>query len=113
MEGSALSTASQESVCANQVKNTAQKSSVFYQSLLLSGYTGSDCEIEINECDPDPCEHGFCDDLPGDFYCDCDKGWEGKTCEIDKDDCMEKPCINGGYCNDLLNDYQAEFLKNQ
>ena len=67
-----------------------------------------DCEIEIDECEPDPCEHGFCGDLINDYYCSCEKGWTGKNCEIDIDDCMEKPCQNGGYCNDLLNDYQCQ-----
>ena len=67
-----------------------------------------DCEIEIDECEPDPCEHGFCGDLINDYYCSCEKGWTGKNCEIDIDDCMEKPCQNGGYCNDLLHDYQCQ-----
>ena len=74
----------------------------------FTGYTGLDCEIEINECVPDPCEHGFCHDLISDYDCLCEKGWTGKNCEIDIDDCMEKPCQNGGYCNDLLNDYQCQ-----
>ena len=71
------------------------------------GYTGSDCEIEINECEPDPCYNGFCNDLINDYDCLCEKGWTGKNCDIDIDDCMDKPCQNGGYCNDLLNDYQV------
>ena len=29
-----------------------------YSCDCIPGYTGSDCETEINECQPDPCENG-------------------------------------------------------
>lgn len=37
-----------------------------------------------NQCSPDPChKEGTvkCEDLKGDFYCECKHGWQGKTCE--------------------------------
>lgn len=37
-----------------------------------------------NQCSPDPChKEGTvkCEDLKGDFYCECKRGWQGKTCE--------------------------------
>ena len=76
----------------------------------VSGYSGPNCEIDINECEPDPCVHGSCTDLTAAFSCDCEQGWEGRLCDLNIDDCLTNTtniCHNGGYCNDLLNDYQA------
>ncbi|XP_052629888.1 growth arrest-specific protein 6 [Harpia harpyja] len=53
-----------------------------------------------NQCSPDPChKEGTikCEDLKGDFYCECKRGWQGKTCEKDIDECRAQ---NGG-CNQL------------
>ena len=66
------------------------------------GYMGKMCQEEINECDPgnicheqfqkcnyififypDPCiNRGECQDLVGDYRCNCKPGYEGRNCEI-------------------------------
>ena len=38
------------------------------------GYTGDFCEIDINECDPNPCLHGQCTDGVNTFTCSCETG---------------------------------------
>ncbi|KAF4799911.1 Growth arrest-specific protein 6 [Turdus rufiventris] len=53
-----------------------------------------------NQCSPNPChKEGTvkCEDLKGDFYCECKHGWQGKKCEKDIDECRMQ---NGG-CNQL------------
>ena len=38
-----------------------------------------------NDCDPNPCKNGaICNDLIGDYTCECVSGWEGKDCDIGK-----------------------------
>ena len=45
------------------------------------GYTGHDCDIEINECDSKPCDNGGeCTDVEEGFSCSCAAGFYGKTC---------------------------------
>uniref|UniRef100_A0A8C5TS44 Growth arrest specific 6 n=1 Tax=Malurus cyaneus samueli TaxID=2593467 RepID=A0A8C5TS44_9PASS len=59
------------------------------------------CKPDLpNQCSPDPChKEGTvkCEDLKGDFYCECKRGWQGKKCEKDIDECRTQ---NGG-CNQL------------
>ncbi len=48
-------------------------------------FTGMLCEIEINECQSDPClNQGLCIDLINAFACNCSQGlhiYHGKYCE--------------------------------
>ena len=37
---------------------------------------------DINECIPNPCEHGSCTDGIDDYNCTCDREWTGDNCEI-------------------------------
>lgn len=66
------------------------------------GFEGQYCDIDINECEPNPCEpHGqICEDRAGDFNCICSNGYDGKRCEEDIDECQVNPntCKNGGTC---------------
>lgn len=46
------------------------------------GYTGSVCEVVINNCEPNPCSNGgTCINMADDFQCECDEGYEGDICE--------------------------------
>ena len=40
-------------------------------------FPGELCDVDINECDEDPCLHGECENMEGSFGCDCDPGFEG------------------------------------
>ncbi|XP_076660402.1 cell polarity complex component crumbs isoform X2 [Halictus rubicundus] len=64
-----------------------------------TGYIGSDCSYDIDECqDPNTnCGHGQCDNLPGTYQCICDTGFCGYNCGM-MDPCREDYCQNGGTC---------------
>ena len=47
-----------------------------------SGYDGTLCNNNIDDCTPDPCVHGSCTDGVDSFTCSCDAGYEGDSCGI-------------------------------
>lgn len=68
---------------------------------LCTGYSGSHCEEDIDECFPNPCLNGgICSDRINGFKCLCPIGFSGKKCEVNEDDCVNHPCQNGGNCTD-------------
>ncbi|KAJ8714307.1 hypothetical protein PYW08_007927 [Mythimna loreyi] len=78
-----------------------------YSCACLAGWTGRDCEANVDDC-TGQCLHGAtCIDLVDDFHCACAAGYAGRTCALDIDDCAPRPCRNGGECVDLLNAYRC------
>jgi len=56
------------------------------------GYEGELCELEIDECDPNPCQNGgTCTDLLADYECTCPEGYLGDDCEIEP--CEPPACV--------------------
>lgn len=101
-----------------------------YKCNCNAGYTGVNCEVNINECDSNPCtpsQFTTCTDGVNDFTCNCIPGYSGKKCEtskcflpklyiffskilfiIDGNECSSDPCQNGGSCVDLVNAYECK-----
>jgi hypothetical protein len=44
------------------------------------GWTGNNCDREIEQCDSDPCGHGNCVNTLDSYACDCAPGWGGTDC---------------------------------
>lgn len=85
-------------VCTNLING--------YRCLCPNGYNGTRCEINENECDPNPCVNGFCIDGIAQYKCKCNPGWEGHNCEININECLNHSCVNG-YCIDGINSYSC------
>ncbi|XP_023562224.1 neurogenic locus notch homolog protein 2-like [Octodon degus] len=75
--------------------------------LCLPGFTGLLCEENIDNCDPDPCHHGQCQDGIDSYTCICNPGYMGAICSDQIDECYSSPCLNDGRCIDLVNGYQC------
>ena len=68
---------------------------------------GGNCDVDVNECDSNPCQNGAtCDDsltAPSEiaahaYRCTCVAGWQGFNCADDIDECLSHPCANGAPC---------------
>lgn len=47
------------------------------------GFEGVHCQINVNDCAPEPCGNGgVCKDLDGDFTCKCRSPYVGKQCQL-------------------------------
>ncbi|XP_072176797.1 uncharacterized protein [Diadema setosum] len=73
----------------------------------VAGYSGVNCEININECASMPCRNGECIDGVNGYTCNCTAGYDGTTCENNINECASDPCRNGGTCEDLVNAFRC------
>ncbi|KAI8494849.1 hypothetical protein Bbelb_274540, partial [Branchiostoma belcheri] len=66
-----------------------------YNCTCSPGWTGQDCQQDINECASKPCLHGTCVNKDGGYMCICSSGWTGQNCQQDINECASKPCHYG------------------
>jgi hypothetical protein len=52
-----------------------------YTCACPAGYTGTNCENEIDECQSNPCVNGQCMDAINAYACECAPGWTGTNCD--------------------------------
>ncbi|KAI6653592.1 Neurogenic locus notch-like protein 1 [Oopsacas minuta] len=89
------------------------------------GYTGTACEIDINDCEPEPCmNNGTCVDQVNDYNCTCVNGWVGKNCSecgltcnngqqnSNCSVCLCDPGYTGTACEIDINDCEPEPCMN-
>ncbi|XP_057312306.1 fibropellin-3-like [Hydractinia symbiolongicarpus] len=70
------------------------------------GFTGKNCETNIDDCKNNPCiNNAKCIDNVNGYTCKCAAGFKGRRCETNIDECVGKTCKNGGTCVDKINNY--------
>jgi Golgi apparatus protein 1 len=86
-----------------------------YRCSCPPGYGGDECQLSVNHCSPNPCQHdGNCTitstgGVVG-YKCSCPTGFTGATCETNVDDCHGHPCKHGGTCVDQVNSYRCQCV---
>ena len=49
-----------------------------------AGWTGDDCDLDIDECLSFPCHNGQCNNEINGYTCDCTAGFDGINCQNGK-----------------------------
>lgn len=78
----------------------------------LMGYTGADCDVNIDDCLHASCPgNSRCVDQVASYTCQCLDGYEGENCTLrgdDDDDCLGVDCGSNGWCVDGVDSYRCE-----
>lgn len=70
------------------------------------GFTGTQCDDNIDECAAYPCQNGgTCQDGVNDYTCTCPPGYTDKNCSLPVNKCAHNPCHNGATCHERDNRY--------
>ncbi len=66
-----------------------------FKCVCRAGYTGANCDVDINECASQPCLNGDCVDLVNNYKCvGCaELGFTGAQCNVPIDYCATQPCV--------------------
>ncbi|XP_051921817.1 von Willebrand factor D and EGF domain-containing protein [Hippocampus zosterae] len=78
-----------------------------YTCACPSGFKGQRCEVDVDDCKPNPCRLGRCLDGPDSFTCICPPGMTGRTCREDVDECVSSPCYPGLDCINTLGSFSC------
>ena len=63
------------------------------QCVCIPGYEGPECQTEIDECLPEPCQNGAtCLDLIAEYQCECVPGYNDVNCSTNIDECEVRIC---------------------
>ncbi|XP_026881427.2 von Willebrand factor D and EGF domain-containing protein isoform X1 [Electrophorus electricus] len=71
------------------------------------GFEGERCEVDVDDCRPNPCRKGACVDGLNSFTCRCAAGWTGARCEEDIDECLLSPCFPGVACKNTPGSFEC------
>ncbi|XP_017346605.2 von Willebrand factor D and EGF domain-containing protein [Ictalurus punctatus] len=77
-----------------------------YLCVCPAGLEGEKCQLNVNDCESNPCQRGECVDGLNTFTCLCPAGVTGVMCEEDIDECVSAPCFPGVSCKNT----QGSFL---
>ena len=56
-----------------------------YRCVCQSGYSGQNCDTNVNECASNPCQNGgSCMDRVNGYQCQCSDSYTGSNCEVEQ-----------------------------
>ena len=58
-----------------------------YTCTCVPGFTGTNCEVNFDDCSENPCLHGMCMDLINSYKCTCETGYHGSNCDSQTPPC--------------------------
>ncbi|XP_015780355.1 PREDICTED: uromodulin-like [Acropora digitifera] len=91
-------------VCGNNGKCVALYKENSYVCLCKEGFTGRNCETDIDECasrKDNPCQNGGkCINVLGAFQCQCPEGFNGARCKIVAPECASYITLNASDRNE-------------
>ncbi|XP_078263856.1 protein crumbs homolog 1 isoform X2 [Rhinoraja longicauda] len=105
----------EESVCASDpCKNQGKCEDMvtYYHCSCPTGWTGGNCEEDIDDCRSSPCIHGHCTDRVSAYQCTCLPGYTGTNCEANVDHCPTHRCANGATCVNAIDGYSCRCTGN-
>ncbi|XP_065115583.1 protein crumbs homolog 1 isoform X1 [Paramisgurnus dabryanus] len=79
----------------------------FFNCFCPPGWAGDRCELNVNTCASNPCQHGYCIKQGNTYNCTCQSGYTGSNCERKVDMCAGHKCANGGTCLQGINSYSC------
>lgn len=75
-----------------------------YTCNCMPGFTGTNCETNIDDCIANPCRNGgSCIDLVNGYKCVCKIPYSGRNCDYKMDPCQPNRCHNNAKCIPTLN----------
>ncbi len=75
------------------------------------GWTGTNCDSIVNQCQSNPCMNGaICQNNGCDYRCICPPLYTGSRCDIKISYCASQPCLNGAICSDTQFGFQCDCL---
>ncbi|XP_072344515.1 protein crumbs homolog 2-like [Scyliorhinus torazame] len=97
-------------LCMNNSTCASTPGSLQYNCTCLPGFEGTQCNLNINECESNPCR-GFyvdCIDRVNGYSCLCSPGYEGENCTTETNECLINSCKNNGTCLDGVGNYTCD-----
>lgn len=92
---------SSDACASSSVDGKCSSTDSGYLCSCAPGFSGSNCEVNQDDCIGVTCENGgICRDGIRSYRCHCPPGFSGKHCHEVVDLCRGFPCANGGTCMD-------------